>query len=158
LKSKNEELRVNVREKEVVERKWRREVQEREQLEECLQDVTWRKEQLKEMVKQLENQLRQSPHQVAQDLSQTKKVLHQLESQVLERQKEWQTQVSKLSKEKEQACQAAEFATRRLLETTADYRKQKNAQRILAENLVDKERRSQSPSSQVSTRTPGGNC
>ncbi|XP_014258635.1 golgin IMH1-like isoform X1 [Cimex lectularius] len=70
-------------------------------------------------------------------------ILKQLESQVFQRQKEWESNIAQMCKEKDQAIQTAKFATQKLVQAVNDYEaqlaSQKKLQMILNNAIQEKE-------------------
>nr|CAD7407151.1 unnamed protein product [Timema cristinae] len=105
--------------------------------------VRWRKEQLKQKVSDLEDDLRSSESMDTSEMVKQQERLAGLEKQVESKQKEWELQLKLLTKEKEQAVNAAKFATQKLLETVTEFQKQvasnKKVQQSLAKLLSEKD-------------------
>ncbi|XP_060529526.1 golgin subfamily A member 6-like protein 7 [Cylas formicarius] len=82
------------------------------------------------------------------------KVLADLKNQIEEQRNEWECQRENLAKEKQRAVYAAKFATKKLLETTAEFQMQVDAQKkvqtLLTKMLHDKDEQLKIVSSKMS--------
>ncbi|KAK6626175.1 hypothetical protein RUM43_006481 [Polyplax serrata] len=144
LREKAEEVKTLMKKNESLERMINIERDEKLELQDAVERLKWRKDELKKKIKSLEGDLLLAPQEVVRDLQKTQMVLHELENQVQLKQKEWELHLQSLIKEKEQACSVAEFATKKLVQTTNEFHKQSEAHKrlhkVLAENLAEKER------------------
>ncbi|CAG2057139.1 unnamed protein product, partial [Timema podura] len=143
VQDKSEEVRKVIRDKEQVEKELTQEKQYRLKLAGEVSKVRWRKEQLKQKVSDLEDDLRSSERMDTSEMVKQQERLVGLEKQVESKQKEWELQLKLLTKEKEQAVNAAKFATQKLLETVTEFQKQvasnKKVQQSLAKLLSEKD-------------------
>ncbi|KAL0273318.1 UNVERIFIED_CONTAM: hypothetical protein PYX00_006014 [Menopon gallinae] len=156
LRDKVEEVKNMTKKIESLEKLVSLEREEKLEQQETIERLKRKKEDLKMKVKSLEADLLLAPQEVVRDLQKTQVVLHELENQVQVKQKEWEVILQSLAREKEQACNVAAFATKKLIQTTSDFQRQSDAQkklyRILTENLVEKKKRSQEGQGKSSPR------
>ncbi|XP_069683768.1 leucine-rich repeat and coiled-coil domain-containing protein 1-like [Periplaneta americana] len=151
LKEKSDEFKQISKDYEQMEKDLCAEKLSKQKLITKMNQLQWHKEQLEDQIVELEDELKlaESGDEKHQQM------LLDLEKQVDNKQREWAFQLKLLTKEKEQAVNAARFATHKLSETTSEFQKQvatqKKVQRMLTSLLSDKEAMLKTASQRITT-------
>ncbi|XP_075237788.1 uncharacterized protein LOC142334006 [Lycorma delicatula] len=137
LADKSKELQKKTKELHHLELSLKNERQEKENLSSDVQHLKMHRVHLNETITQLQTKVENLKTSSASNVHKKHtQMLEELEKKVAEKQSEWESEISKLRKERDQARETAQYAIENLSSAMEEYQKELNNQKSLQTNLA----------------------